>query len=302
VSKYVFIVAASKEYAEPVRALINSINIHHKCIDFDIHVLDYGVGSLLKDLGNIRLVSIPAKYTPKQKAVMSYRHLYAATVKDEGYTAACLLDADMFFLRDVSKYLRITEKAHTLIAASDCVNVLLHKPHRDRVAGALTANFYNTKTITTVPLFFAPAVHSEVFRTTYEWAVANNEEDLFCLNLALCANKPIWDNMLVLSAHAWTGIHHSMLKPNNRLRFIEPDTKYGVKGQYLAESGEEVFAIHGRWFDPLWVEGLKTTMREYYMYEFGMSGDSVKKHMRQTQGSIDLSLAVYNQYLRGEKA
>jgi len=291
--KYAFVVTATDGYEEPVDIFINSVKKHCP----DIHVVKltreyefiYTSGSITSNPSGKGLIP---EY-PKNQLLMNYiyRMKFASELTD--YDAVCLVDADMFLLRDVTKFFKITSLTKNMIAVSDCTNILYDQSYLDRYPGILKGEFYNTKTISSVPLFFCPKSHSSVLQQAYNYGIDNNmTSDLLVLNMFLCSDPEIWNNMLILPAYAWTGIHHSQLKPETRIRKII--------GQYVSEAGDEIYMVHGRWFDKNWVDGLKVTMEGYFKNHFNMTNDQLPKYMEWIDDSINISLQAYKELKSGQ--
>lgn len=284
-AKYAFVVAATRGYEEPVRVFISSVLKHHGK-EVDIHLLYLDMNGFPVP-ENVYTFEIPRH---GNQLLMNYiwRLKYAGVLRQ--YDAVCMVDADMFCVRDLTKYFDIAAKANLIIGASDCVNIWYEESYRNHYPNILTEDFYNTKTITSVPLFFSPRQHGAVFENVYNWGITHGVvSDLTVMNMFLCRDKH--SDLMVLPAHAWTGIHHTFFKPELRVRRI--------LGRYVSEAGDEIQMIHGRWFDPRWIEGLRTTMAQYFADILHLSETGLQKYMALVDDSIQVCLDAYESYREG---
>lgn len=282
--KYAFIVPATIEYQRPLTALINSINKYHN--DVDIIVLDGGVDkkSLPKNV-----LYLPLTMTDKiEKARAAKIERYKVLTDMKGvYDSCCLLDADMFIVRNVEKYFKIADKAEFIVGTSDCSNIIYGKEYIDKYPESISSKFYNTKTITAVPLFINPNVHHEVAKKAFESCRINRSiNDTTALNMAICHFRNFWESMIVLPAHAWTGIHHSMLKPETRIM-------ERVKGHYTSRAGDEVYMIHGRWWNAHWIKDLRDTMERYFKGELVSEERQLNRFLKWVDESIAICRNIF---------
>lgn len=268
-AKFAFVVAATAAYREPVGVLINSIRAHH------------GDG--------VDIVLLTESDIPRHEDQLLYNYIWRLKVAAErtDYEAVCLVDADMFCVRSLFRYFEIAARAGQIIVSSDCTNVLYEQCYREMYPGILDEDFYNTRTFTSVPIFFSPVRHGDLFKAAYEYGARRGiVSDLVVLNMLACRHK--FKDLLVLPAHAWTGIHHTYLKPELRLRKI--------LGELVSEAGDEINMIHGRWFDAAWVEGLRNTMRDYFKNMLLLSEEGANRHMGLVDDTIQVCLTHYNRY------
>ncbi len=252
---YAFFVAASENYIPGIQALFNSMAYHEMqqdviLLSFDLPA-DY-IDSLADYSFNIRVFETQNK--DSQVVGTAIERFRLSVEYGPEYKAICLLDADMFFHRDVSLFFDIAA-AGFIVTTSNGMIINFNKEYQTRYQVDLGSDEYPyPKVHTTAPIFVGPA-DLDWFERLYTSRRIDSWDDFLYLNvLGIDMGKA--DRMICLPAYAWTGIHHWQLKIETSIRNIGPDL-------ILTGTEEPIYMSHGKFWDEGYNQDLIRTMDDY---------------------------------------
>ena len=96
-----------------------------------------------------------------------------------------------------------------------------------------------------------------------------------------------YHRMLTMPPYAFTGIHHWQMKPETAV--------FEKAGLLLSGTEEQVYMVHGKWWDEKWFDGLWIVMQHYLQVE-----NMGRRCERKTKDAIELLKTKFNYYLNGE--
>jgi hypothetical protein len=235
-----------------------------------------------KDLTpNLKVVSMKGEDQVHETAIERFR--IAAELGKE-YDAICLMEADIFLTANVDIFFRVAA-AGFVVTASNGMIVNFGKDYQKQYKIDLGVDKYiYPKVHTTVPIFLGPK-DLDWFQEFYDMRLsAKSFDDVFGLNI-LGIKKGIDKRMICLSPYQFTGIHHFGVKPETGWMDKE--------GLFLSGTEEQVYSVHGKWWDKGWRDDLMKVMKGYFKYS-----DMGPACVRKTQQSIR---AGYNKFLEYNK-
>lgn len=261
VAKYAFIVAWSDNYLPGITALRNSAKAHSPHIDLIEH-----------------------RGTGVQDTAIERFRVACDVAKD--YDAICLLDADMFLVRPVDLFFDLAA-AGFIVTGSNGMVIDYNREYQRRYGLDMgTDHFVYTKLHTTAPIFLNER-DIDWFEALYHARRVDSWDDFLYLNL-LGAYMGKDRKMLVMPPYVFTGIHHWQLKPATAV--IE---KGGI---LMSGTEEEIYMIHGKWWDQAWLQDLMPTMRRYLKDEqIGEKGE------RRVKRSLELIQAEFARLQREDR-
>lgn len=254
-SKFAFINAASANYIPGLRAFFNSLKAHnHKD---DVILLSFRLPKdfldSLKNLPyNVRIVEIKGDDQVQGTAIERFR--VTAKIGQE-YEAICLLEADIFLTANVNLFFEIASKGFIIVGSNGMI-VNFDKGYQKQYSIDLGVdNLPYPKIHTTVPIFLGKA-DLDWFDKFYKMrGSARSFDDVFGLNvLGIKMGKD--KKMLAMPPYTFTGIHHFGVKPETG--WMEKE------GIVLSGTEEQVYMIHGKWWDRGWREDLMKVMMGYF--------------------------------------
>jgi len=137
---------------------------------------------------------------------------------------------------------------------------------------------------TTVPLFLSRRDLDWLTATYKAWSPTTLDDFLLLNILGMRMNK--YPRMLVMPPYTFTGIHHWQMKPETAV--------FEKAGLLLSGTEEQVYMVHGKWWDKKWLLGLWDTMERYLQTE-----DMGGRCERKTKRAIGLLKAKFDYYLNG---
>jgi len=259
------VVAASRGYEPGLRAFLNSFEHYHHpqaswsrqtdgtvAIPINVHVLTLDWDDL--ELPNwCNRVKLPwVEHGGQRNTAWSTkipRFKYGAELQD----IVMLADADMFFCSNIEHWFKIAETG-LIVAGSNGSNVRYHKGFREKYKLPIP-DFYNYKTVCSVPTVMDTSLHGQVWLDLYEHKMAGGEGADFDLqNIFMTIHKK-QDQIVALPSQQTTGIHHFMLKPDSRV--------IRVDGRMVTRDGLEVYIVHGKWWQDGWYNNLLVKMEHF---------------------------------------
>lgn len=255
-SRFAFVVAWSDNYLPGVTALRNSIHEHMPGTDIIEH---HGQGVHDTAIERFRIACDVAGH----------------------YDAICLMDADMFLLCPVDLFFEIAA-AGFIVTGSNGMVIDYNREYQERYGIDLgREHFIYTKLHTTAPIFISRQ-DTDWFDALYNARRVDSWDDFLYLNLlgVLMGKDRI---MLCMPPYAFTGIHHWQLKPATAL--MEKD------GILMSGTEEEVYMVHGKWWDEGWLQDLMPTMTRYLRDEH--IGEKGERRVKQAIGLIEREFARF---------
>ena len=256
--KFAFVVAASVNYYDGIKAMLNSLKCHGNTAD--VVFLKYEHPDNERKFGD--LLTRDYGYTIKRFKHKQGQDQIQGTAIDRfklayeirnSYDAICLLDADMFITANVNLFFEIAA-AGFIVTGSNGMIINFNKGYQEYYNLDLgKENIPYTKVHTTVPIFINKD-NMDWFKTWYEFPRKDHFDDFLFLNMVgikLGKDK----KMLCMPPYIFTGIHHWMLKPETAVM------RKG--GTLLSGTEEQVYIVHGKWWDQPWIDDLSVIMFKY---------------------------------------
>lgn len=254
------VLAASEDYIPGVRAFLNSYAYYHQSSSVTIHLLSHKLPRAFVDemsarYNNLAVVDVD---------VTAFDHYgrsnpWATKIPRFAYAAeldgiVMLADADMFFCANVDMWFDIASIGY-IIAGSNGNNFAFDGRWREKYQVPTLPDFFNYKTITSVPTVLDTAKHGDLWEAVHRHKVTIEVGGDFDLqNIYACILGKL-GYIIPLPAQQVTGIHHFMLKPDT-----------GVirrHGKLVTRDGLEVLMVHGKWWMPSWYNNLMIAMKRY---------------------------------------
>jgi len=249
------VVAASKGYEPGLRAFLNSFDHYHPGTEIQIHLLALEMPEFKPMMDfqthyvDIPWVEHPAGGRNTAWSTKIPRFKYAAEL--DGIVMLC--DADMFFCANVEWMFRTAETG-LIIAGSNGSNVRYHNGWREKYKLPIP-DFYNYKTICSVPTTMDTRLHGQVWIDLYNHKMSGGEGADFDLQNIFMTIHQKQGSIVALPSQQTTGIHHFMLKPDSRV--------VNVDGKLVTRDGLEVYIVHGKWWQDGWYNNLLIKMENY---------------------------------------
>jgi hypothetical protein len=147
-------------------------------------------------------------------------------------------------------------------------------------------HFVYMKLHTTAPIWINHE-NTDWFERLYNSRRIDSWDDFLFLNL-LGAYMGKDKKMIVMPPYMFTGIHHWQVKPATAL-FEKGNDRIIMSG-----TEEEVYIIHGKWWDEAWFSGMMPTMERYLSDEqIGPRGKLI------VQNALDISKGLFDKFSKG---
>jgi len=258
-SNYAYIVAASENYIPGLMAMFNSmerIGSTHDVILISFRLPDWFFEDLEQRAYpfHIKLVDSEGENQIHQTAIERFR---VACEVGTTYDAICLLDADMWVEANVDVFFLAASKG-LIVTGSNGMIINFNKAYQEQYQCFLEADEWPYPQIhTTVPIFIDTR-NFDWFDELYKSRRVDAWDDFLYLNL-LGIKLRKYEKMICMPPYAFTGIHHWQMKP---------ETGVIEKGDLLLSGTEEqVYMVHGKWWDEGWLQDLLPTMAGYWLDE-----------------------------------
>jgi len=273
---YLIVFPATTNYMDEACVLLKSLQKHMPTIPVHVTTRNNDADCLLKEFDNVtRIIDEPPCDT-EFRQVRTTRFRHAADVAKEGYKVVCLLDADMLVVRNFTKIFKMAESG-TILVGSNNTLLRYRKKDFDKMFVDVSDDINVVHpTFTTVPTFINPTIHQEYLRAIYENKTGN---DLDIPNL-VAIQQNLMDQIYHLPSFLFTGIHHTMLKPETYVKMTDD-------GLY-SHQGEPVYMLHGHLGDPKYLAELIKPMRQNYGY--------YEPYLKMAQSCINTLKEVYEKY------
>ena len=278
---YAFVVAASQNYIQGLTALLNSIEKWHGdstaviilSLDLDLDTTPYSFP--------ITIIDSPVRDMVRGTAIERFRIAYEQA---PSYSSICLLDADMFLTANVGLFFKIAE-AGFIVTGSNGMIINFNRDYQKKYGVDLGVDEYPYPEVHTTAPIFISARDTDWFKALYDSRRIDQWDDFLYLNL-LGIKMGKDKKMVTLPPYSCTGIHHFQLKPA---------TAVFKRGELLLSGTEErVLMVHGKWFDPGWLQDLMPTMERYLHDE-----DIGPKGKQRVEDAIDLLKSEFGKYVSG---
>ena len=253
-NKFAFVMAYTNNYLKGVTALKNSIQEHAPHLGMVDH---FGV-------------------SVEDTAIRRF-HIACEVVAE--YDAICLMDADMFLTADPTLFFEVASKGF-IVTGSNGMVINFDKKYQEKYQCDLgVENYVYAKVHTTAPIFLNKE-NIDWFQMFLESRQQDHWDDFLYLNMVgikLSKDK----KMICLPPYVFTGIHHWQMKPATAV-FKRGD-------RFLAGTEEQVYMVHGKWWDQGWLQDLMPTMERYLRdEEIGAKGKQrVENAIKLIKGEFD---------------
>jgi hypothetical protein len=277
VAEYAFVVAASADYLPGLRTLLNSIEAVGA--EADVLLAEHDIPlNVLVDLQvrhpNLCVVTRPlAESVVQGTALERFRLAYQ---EGSEYRAVCLMDADMWLTADPRRFFEVAA-AGFIVGASNGMIINFGRAYQEQYQCFLDppheVDCVYPQTHTTAPIFLGPC-DLDWFEALYSSRRIDSWDDFLYLNL-LGIKLGKSDHMIILPPYTFTGIHHWQVKPETSVR--------EKAGLLLSGTEEQVYMIHGKWWDQAYREAMLSVMAPY------LEGEQMgEKCCRRTAEAVDL--------------
>lgn len=246
---YAYIVAASQEFTPAIKAMfasLEAIGNQHKVI-----FLSYRFGEL-PDV-NFPVERIEVGHLESQVQATAIERFRVAYEVAKDYDAICLMDADMFFVNSVDLFFDVAAKGFIVVGSNGMV-IDYNRTYQERYSLDMgTDHFVYMKLHTTAPIWINHE-NTDWFEKLYNSRRIDSWDDFLYLNI-LGAYMGKDKKMIVMPPYMFTGIHHWQMKPATAV--------FEKGGILMSGTEEELYIIHGKWWDEAWLRGLMPTMEGY---------------------------------------
>lgn len=240
------------------------------------------------------LISSIMKYMPKSYLIFRHGNSIEETaigrfqqaIDAVGfYDAICLLDADMFLVNDCTLFFELASKGF-IVTGSNGMLIDFNKDYQKKYDLDLgSENYPYAKVHTTAPIFLNKD-NIDWFEKFISTRSMDHWDDFLYLNMVgISMGKD--KKMLCMPPYTFTGIHHWQMKPATAL--------FRHNGKLLSGTEEEIYMVHGKWWDQAWLQDLMPTMERYFNDE-----NIGEKGRFRTEQSIKIIQETFNE-LSGEK-
>ncbi len=259
-NRYAFIVAYTDNYLPGMRALRNSINLYCPNIDIIEH---HGIS--VEDT--------------------AIKRFHIAIEQDSNYDAICLLDADMFLTADPTLFFEVASKGF-IVTGSNGMVINFNKAYQDQYQLDLGSDEYVYPKIHTTAPIFLNSKNIDWFEKFLEKRDYDHWDDFLYLNMVgIKMGKD--KKMICMPPYSFTGIHHFQMKPATAV--------FERSGILMSGTEEQVFMIHGKYWDEGWLQDLMPTMEGYLRDE-----NIGEKGRWRTVSAINLLKERFNRMLDGQ--
>lgn len=272
-SDYAFVVAASANYIPGLRALLNSLerlNNKHDLLLCEFRLPEEFLEDLEHYSFKIKVWEMDGDDQVRSTAIERFR---VAAQLAPHYKAICLLDADMWFAADCTRFFRAAEGG-MIVTGSNGMIINFNMGYQRQYNCYLGQNEWPYALVhTTAPIFISKD-HTNWFQTLYDSRRVDHWDDFLYLNiLGIQMRKDEW--MICMPPYAFTGIHHWHMKPETAVM--------DKGGLLLSGTEEQVYIVHGKWWDEGWLQDLLPTMQRFWHdEEIAFKGQRKTRHAIET--------------------
>ena len=279
-AEYAFVVCASDNYKEGVKALLASIHKHQPDADiilglykWDLEIPEEIAAKVLKeDLSDSNECQVRGTAIERFRIATEYIDLYESI---------CLLDADMFLLYDCTIWFELAAKGF-IVTGHNGMLINFNEAYHKQYDVEYNGDIIYEKLHTSVPIFISKK-DKDWFDKLYNSRRFDYWDDFLYLNLLgklMGKDK----HMVCLPPYYFTGIHHFQMKP-------ECGVFEKIPGIVLSGTEEIVYMVHGKWWWTGWTQDLWPTLEKFAKDEqIGPRG------VQKMDQSIKLLKSLFNKY------
>ncbi len=251
---YAYIVAASTNYIPGLVALFNSlkrIESPHEVVLVSFNLPAEYLETLEEYPFNIRVVESNGDDQIHQTAIERFRVVCEIGWK---YDSVCLLDADMWVEANVDVFFQVASKG-MIVTGSNGMIINFNRAYQEQYNLDLGRDEWPYPQIhTTVPIFLDTR-NFDWFDELYKSRRVDRWDDFLYLNI-LGIKLEKYKKMICMPPYAFTGIHHWQMKPETGVM--------EKAGLLLSGTEEQIYMVHGKWWDKGWLQDLIPTMKRYW--------------------------------------
>ncbi len=286
-TRFAWVTAGSENYLPGLKAFFNSLKEYSHTDDVilcSFRLPQDFLDSLKLLPYNVRVIEMKGEDQVQETAIGRFE--VAERIGKE-YEAICLVEGDIFITANCNIFFEVAAKGF-VITGSNGMIVNFNKGYQKQYGIDLgKEDWIYPKVHTTVPIFLGrDDLHwfSDFFSRRLS---ARSFDDVFGLNV-LGIKLGIDKRMICLPPYTFTGIHHFGVKPETGW--------FEKEGFILSGTEEQVYMIHGKWWDKGWRDDLPKVMNLYFKRE-GMTGRACQR----TQNSIDTGYKIFLKYSKDIK-
>jgi len=258
-TKFAFVVGACSKYVPELCGLLNSLDYVGN--EHDVHVLGIDLpeqftSQFSKLNYNVVHHAISQEEISSGRGISEIvcrkRYWYAADIGlKEKYSAVCVLDADLVFVRNPHQYFVIAEKTGYILGPCKEQNKVYNDSHHE-VDGKwiwnFERNYWNDKDLCNCPVFLDPRVWADALKMSWDIFLNHGYKapDMDAMNMSFL-HYGSSDKTIPLPGLQWLGTNEQHLKPY--IRVVERRD-----GKLWTESGIEIYCFHGQYYHKKWRE------------------------------------------------
>lgn len=281
-AKYVYVTAASDNYIPGLTAQLNSLQAmgnKHNVALLSYRLPEDYLKSLEKYQFKVHVIHSGGDKQVQGTAIERFKIAYKHCCKAD---AVCMLDADIFFLANCDLFFDIAAKGF-IVTGSNGMIINFNTAYQKQYEVDLGVDqFPYTKVHTTAPIWLGRD-DLDWFKALYESRRIDHWDDFLYLNL-LGIKMGKHKRMITLPPYQFTGIHHWMVKPETSV--------IKKAGHILAGTEEQVYTVHGKFWDKGWISDFKPTMERYFRDE-----QIGKKGQQRTWNALQILEDKFKEYL-----
>jgi hypothetical protein len=281
-SNYAFFVAASDNYIPGVTAMLNSlkkIKNEHTVVLISFRLPESFIEKTQQYPFEVQIVNSEGDHQVHATAIERFRIICELGHK---YQAVCLLDADMWIEANVDVFFLAASKG-LIVTGSNGMIINFNKDYQKKYQCPLGVDeFPYTKIHTSVPIFIDPR-NFDWFGELYISRRIDHWDDFLYLNI-LGIKMGKHEKMICMPPYCFTGIHHWHMKPETAV--------FEKEKLLLSGTEEQVYMVHGKWWDEGWLQDLPCTMARYWRDE-----QIAFKGQGKTNNAINTLLKRFNELI-----
>jgi hypothetical protein len=257
-SSHCLVFSCDKKYLPESVALLNSLALtqsNHDVHWFGINIPQEVIDQLPLLPYTVHFHNVPQDEIDKAGGISEItcrkRYKYAADIGKDYAGATCLLDADMFFNRDITPYLEWAANTDYILGASleqKSRYGEVNEHHRVNGEFLLKGNVWNKNDICCAPTIADMKKHASLFRRSWEIFIdggfkAPDQQSMNMLSFVFGIN----DLIVPLPNLQFVSSNELSSKPYSRFVHKPEDSTPG--GKIWSEAGgTPIYILHGGWF------------------------------------------------------
>ena len=296
------LVSCTDNYVPYLNAQLNSLDFHKH--NHQVHIIAIDVGPWYLEKVRSTEWTFPLfiherrledfeQYRPQGgKNMMAKKARYELLPQFKDYDALLFLDADIFFVNNIDKFFEFVTGTNTILGVNERFKWNLGAYE---VGGRRLPDVHMDWMICNAPTFMSPNRNNGLIDKmrmaagrVIEWKKGRVPSDLFTMNIALYL-AGVTEDVVAMPSYLWTGVHCSYFHFYPRI-FCRGD------GKWQSQTGEKVYAIHGRWNKDGCADSHRRNLIKQYE-ELGMNEITKNKllaNMEQTLKQIQEQFHFFN--------